>query len=69
MVFGRVLGSDRGLCVETVCWRFELPEETQNRTTKGSGGKRLDSIKLLEVMYVHGHDCVRGDRHEGGETG
>ena len=43
-----------GLCMETgVYWRFELPEEVQNRTIKG--GQAVDdliSINLLEVMAM-----------------
>ena len=44
MVFGRILGSNRGVIMKTgVYWRFNLQEEVQKRTVKGgAGGSQFD---------------------------
>ena len=66
MVFGRILGSNRGVIMKTgVYWRFNLQEEVQKRTVKGGRAvANLISINLLEVMaMVMSTDGVRHDRH------
>ena len=56
MVFGRILGSNRGVMYGNggvLYWRFHLPEEAKKRTVKGGRAVAdLISIDLLEVMAM-----------------